>query len=166
MNPTASASATTQGFRGEAADEELLGRPKGSSSSNQRIKDTIFFQPITGQRSFKRVLTANPAPKETLKETLGPSLEPSLKEAHKPTLKPTPTEEEPDLVTTRGGAPPENPISQGILNLLFICFLYWVSTKILLFYGISNDIYLVYFMFYVFLYATTLLLPTSYERFD
>jgi hypothetical protein len=62
--------------------------------------------------------------------------------------------------------PPPNPISQGILNLLFVCFLYWVSTKILAFYGISNDIYLVYFMFYVFLYVTSLLLPTDYERFD
>jgi hypothetical protein len=82
-----------------------------------------------------------------------------------PALLETPSPKDPPL-TTRGGAPPENPISQGILNLLFICFLYWVSTKILLFYGISNDIYLVYFMFYVFLYATTLLLPTSYERFD
>lgn len=82
-----------------------------------------------------------------------------------PALLETPSPKEPTLIT-RGGAPPENPISQGILNLLFICFLYWVSTKILLFYGISNDIYLVYFMFYVFLYVTTLLIPTAYERFD
>lgn len=65
-----------------------------------------------------------------------------------------------------GKSPPTNPISQGVLNLLFVCFLYWVSTKILAFYGISNDIYLVYFMFYVFLYVTSLLLPTDYERFD
>lgn len=65
-----------------------------------------------------------------------------------------------------GKSPPPNPMTQGILNLLFICFVYWVSTKILVFYGISNDIYLVYFMFYVFLYVTTLLLPTDYERFD
>lgn len=65
-----------------------------------------------------------------------------------------------------GKSPPPNPISQGILTLLFVCFLYWVSTKILVFYGISNDIYLVYFMFYVFLYVTSLLLPTDYERFD
>lgn len=65
-----------------------------------------------------------------------------------------------------GKSPPPNPMTQGILNLLFIFFLYWVSTKILVFYGISNDIYLVYFMFYVFLYVTTLLLPTDYERFD
>jgi hypothetical protein len=77
-----------------------------------------------------------------------------------------PSSEEPVVPEIKGGAPPENPMSQGILNLLFICFLYWVSTKILLFYGISNDIYLVYFMFYVFLYVTTLLLPTNYERFD
>ena len=65
-----------------------------------------------------------------------------------------------------GKSPPPNPIAQGVLNLLFVCFLYWVSTKILIFYGISNDIYLVYFMFYVFLYVTTLLLPIDYERFD
>jgi hypothetical protein len=65
-----------------------------------------------------------------------------------------------------GKSPPPNPIAQGILNIIFACFLYWVSTKILVFYGISNDIYLVYFMFYLFLYVTTLLLPSDYERFD
>ena len=69
-------------------------------------------------------------------------------------------------VLVGGKSPPPNPIAQGVLNLLFVCFVYWVSTKILIFYGISNDIYLVYFIFYVFLYVTTLLLPIDYERFD
>ena len=134
-----------QVFVGDEVDRELLGKPKGNVSEIKQ--NTIFLQPITGPQSSDNV---NP----TLKE---PDLEPVLTET--PALKDPPP-------TTRGGAPPENPISQGILNLLFICFLYWVSTKILVFYGISNDIYLVYFMFYVFLYVTTLLIPTTYERFD
>jgi len=147
-------SGTTPGFysrkvlTGNDADKELLGEPAVDVSSTKRRSTPIIFQPITGPQSSVK---ANPSPKD-----------PALKE---PTLTETPSPKEPVLIT-RGGAPPENPISQGILNLLFICFLYWVSTKILLFYGISNDIYLVYFMFYVFLYVTTLLLPTSYERFD
>jgi len=149
MSKPEDTSGTTPGFysrkvlTGNDADKELSGESDGAVFSTKRRSDPIIFQPITGPQSSVK---ANPSPKE-------------------PTLTETPSPKEPTLIT-RGGAPPENPISQGILNLLFICFLYWVSTKILLFYGISNDIYLVYFMFYVFLYVTTLLLPTSYERFD
>jgi hypothetical protein len=147
-------SATTPGFgrreifTGRAADR-VLRQPASTSASG--VRDPIIFQPITKPDPTK------PALESDLKSPV--VKEPFVKE---------PIVEEPLPIepVSRGGAPPENPISQGILNLLFICFLYWVSTKILLFYGISNDIYLVYFMFYVFLYVTTLLLPTTYERFD
>lgn len=164
MDPSAieSASATTPGFKkgrqifsGRAGDRELRGQDANRGSSSKITSDirgnpnpTIVLQPITG------------GPTSTKPDLKPPVVEVPIVE--------TPIVEEPVLEepVSRGGAPPENPISQGILNLLFICFLYWVSTKILLFYGISNDIYLVYFMFYVFLYVTTLLLPTTYERFD
>lgn len=57
-----------------------------------------------------------------------------------------------------------DPLSVLLLNLGFIFLLYYAFTQIFNFYGIGSDVYGMYFSFYLFLYLTTLILPSDYAK--
>ena len=57
-----------------------------------------------------------------------------------------------------------DPLTSFLLNMAFIVLFYYVATKIFSFYGIGSEVYGIYFTFYLFLYLTTMILPTEYPK--
>ena len=66
---------------------------------------------------------------------------------------------------TRGGAQQSvDPLTSFLLNMMFIALFYYAATKIFTFYGVGTEVYGLYFTFYLFLYLTTMILPTEYKK--
>lgn len=57
-----------------------------------------------------------------------------------------------------------DPLSSFLLNMMFVMLFYFVATKIFTFYGIGTEVYGIYFTFYLFLYITTMILPTEHAK--
>ena len=57
-----------------------------------------------------------------------------------------------------------DPLSSFLLNMMFVMLFYFVATMIFTFYGIGTEVYGIYFTFYLFLYITTMILPTEYAK--
>jgi hypothetical protein len=57
-----------------------------------------------------------------------------------------------------------DPLTSFLLNMMFVMLFYFVATKIFTFYGIGTEAYGIYFTFYLFLYITTMILPTEYAK--
>ena len=70
----------------------------------------------------------------------------------------------PEVVSAGGARQLVDPLTSFLLNMMFVALLYFVATKIFTFYGISTEAYGIYFTFYLFLYLTTMLLPTEYAK--
>jgi hypothetical protein len=69
-----------------------------------------------------------------------------------------------EVVPTGGASKLVDPLTSFLLNMMFVALFYFVATKIFTFYGIGTEAYGIYFTFYLFLYLTTLLLPTEYAK--
>lgn len=78
---------------------------------------------------------------------------------------PATASEKPFVPVTTGGAQQSiDPLTSFLLNMMFIVLFYYVATKIFTFYGVGTEVYGIYFTFYLFLYLTTMILPTEYPK--
>ena len=92
-----------------------------------------------------------------------PVVETPVAETVPPAIK-NPDEKPPSKLSLGGARQLVDPLTSFLLNMMFIALLYFVATKIFTFYGVSTEVYGLYFTFYLFLYLTTLLLPTEYPK--
>jgi hypothetical protein len=67
-------------------------------------------------------------------------------------------------IVTGGAQQSVDPLTSFLLNMMFIALFYYVATKIFTFYGVGTEVYGLYFTFYLFLYLTTMILPTEYKK--
>lgn len=70
----------------------------------------------------------------------------------------------PAPIITGGAQQSVDPLTSFLLNMMFVLLFYFVATKIFTFYGIGTEIYGLYFTFYLFLYLSTMILPTEYKK--
>jgi hypothetical protein len=157
-----SASASTQSVQASVPSPEKPVVPVGKS-------DKV---PIKSQAEIEKLVDKqNKLLLKQVKEDLASasaSATPSasaLTQSAKASVPSVPSSEKPFVPVTTGGAQQSiDPLTSFLLNMMFIVLFYYVATKIFTFYGVGTEVYGTYFTFYLFLYLTTMILPTEYPK--